>query len=123
MYLNPDCCRDILLFAEAKPLGKSITIKKLSLQLPAYSDEELYYACLKLHEAGFLDVSLVGTIHGSLLPRINTINELTYAGHEFLENIRLPTTWEKTKTIASSIHSSDVSRGCYLTVNVAGDNL
>lgn len=105
MHLNPDCCRDILLAVEDKPLGEFFTINTLFKQINNYPDDEVYYACLKLNEAGFLDISTVGVLHHTQTPRISTIDELTYTGHEFLDNIRSKSTWEKTKKIASSVGS------------------
>lgn len=102
MNLNIDCCRDILLAIETRPLGKYFTVNQLYEKLPSHDPDELYYACLKLKEADFLNVVTIGEIPKTHTLRINTIDDITFSGHEFLENIRVPSTWEKAKSIAAN---------------------
>lgn len=109
MHLNPDCCRDVLLAIDAKPLGKSYSLITLKKYVPDYTDDELYYACLKLNEAGFIDLSTSGYIKHTMLPRISAIYELTFEGHEFLESIRRPSIWDRTKELASSLGTFSLS--------------
>lgn len=104
MELNPDCIRDVLLTVESAPFDERITLKYLQEKCPAYTSDELTYTCLKLEEGGYLDIITV-RISGSQFPSIKSINSLTFCGHEFLNNIREKTTWEKTKTVAGKVGS------------------
>lgn len=98
MKLNVDCLRSILLSVEDKSFGKTMSIDDLQELLPSYSNDDLCYCVLKLHEAGFLNVNLV-TMGQSINPGIKSIGELTITGHEFLENIRPENVWEKKPNI------------------------
>lgn len=94
MKLNIDCVRDILLVVEANEFGNQLTLDSLHAQIPQYTLDEVEYACLKLDEAGMLDVMSINTL-GRTSPAVARINELTYEGHEFLDNIRAEDSWQK----------------------------
>ena len=104
MKLNPDCIRDILLTVESNDFGAYMTLDRLSEKLPIYSRDELHYCCLKLHEGNYLELLTVNML-GTHLPGIKSIFDLTFEGHEFLENIKSDTNWNKTKTIAKEVGS------------------
>lgn len=104
MKLNSECIRDILLALEQKPFAKRYTVQELEKYLPDYSVEELYYTCLKLDEGGYISLSTIGYNKQGFL-RINTIDDLTFQGHEFLEKIREQSIWDKTMSIAKSTGS------------------
>lgn len=99
MVLIPDCVRDVLLAVEACNFGERLTLKSLEEKLPAYTYEELWYTCLKLEEGGYLELMTFSQL-GSPLPAIKQIKDMTFFGHEFLNAIRLETTWDKTKEVA-----------------------
>ena len=94
MKLNIDCVRDILLAVESKDFGHQLTLDSLHTQIPQYTLDEVEYACLKLDEANMLDVTYINTI-GRTTPAVARINELTYQGHEFLNDIRAEDNWQK----------------------------
>lgn len=108
MILNPDCVRDILLTVESKEFGAIITLNNLMDDLPQYSESELHYTCLKMSEGNLLDILPVKCL-GSNMPGIKYINSITYYGHEFLENIKSDTAWNKTKEIAKTVGSYSLS--------------
>ena len=66
MKLNPDCMRDILLVMEDIPYDESLSFSKLSNELTSYNEDALRYSCLKLYEAGFIEVLKRETNHGTL---------------------------------------------------------
>lgn len=117
MQLNIDCVRDILLSVEAKDFGKIFTVDCLLEILPQYQEDEITYACLKLGEAGMLDISAAKYL-GSEVPGIKSIRELTYSGHQFLENIKSDNNWSKTKEIAKSVGSSSIDTVKQIAVGV-----
>ena len=95
MKLNLDCVRSVLLAVEGKPLGKPLTVENLKA-ITKFSEEDIIYTCLKLDEAGFLEVITI-PIQRQLFPGIKSVNELTFQGHEFLETIRPDDVWDNTK--------------------------
>lgn len=106
MRLNPDCMRDILLVAEDHlPLNDSLPMTDLISLLPNYSEDELTYTCLKLKEGGFLKIFDIPVNRGFI---VNEIQQLTYEGHQFLENIRDQSTWNKVKQKLPLLGSSSL---------------
>jgi len=104
MKLNIDCIRDIMLHIEDRPVNTSTTQTALINALPQYSEDDVYYRVIKLDEAGLLDVLTV-PVMGSHGPGIKSIHELTFHGHEFLENIRTDDNWSKIKNVAGKAGS------------------
>ena len=104
MHLNIDCVRDILLSVEYKPYGEDMRINKLCEALPSYSEDEISYACLKLKEGGYLEAVITHSISVPA-PIVVAIRELTFSGHQFLDNIRDSQNWDKTKEIGKKAGS------------------
>ena len=106
MKLNPDCMRDILLVMEDIPYDESLSFSKLSNELTSYNEDDLRDSCLKLYEAGFIEVLKRETNHGTLILKIR---DITYTGHQFLADIRSDNVWSKTKGVLSKVGSNSVS--------------
>ena len=109
MKLNPDCCRAIMLAVEEKPYGMIYTLGQLFDKTSSYPHEDIAYSCLKLHEGGYLDVTTASPLLGSHSRQIVAINDLTYAGHEFLENVRDDGIWKEAKSKSASVGSFALS--------------
>lgn len=92
MELNPDCVRAVLLAVEACPFNETLNVEKLAAQLPDYSEEDIWYTCLKLKEGNLIDVETFPVVM-SVMPGIKAIKCLTYNGHEFLAKIRDEHQW------------------------------
>lgn len=107
MTLDPDCIRDILLAVENCSFEQRLSVEQLTTILGKYSKEEIQYTCFKLHEGGLLDVTLIKII-GHLRPQIKSINDLTYDGHQFVNNIRSNSIWTKIKEVMKQIGASSV---------------
>lgn len=106
MRLNPDCMRDVLLVAEDHvPLNGSLSMGNLLSLLPSYSKDELTYTCLKLNEGNLLNVLKMNSDNAT---SVANISDITYEGHQFLENIRNQSTWETVKQKLSLLGSSSV---------------
>lgn len=116
MKLNNDCVRSVLLEVEKMGIDERFTMNDLCAALPAYTEDDIHYTVLKLKEAGFLDV-LTTTTLGYSLPQIVEIRDITYAGHEFLKDVRSDTIWGKVKDVAKktgafSIHAfGEIAKG------------
>lgn len=106
MRLNPDCMRDVLLIAEDHvPLNGSLSMGNLLSLLPNYSKDEIAYTCLKLNEGNLLNIL---KINSDNVTSVANISDITYEGHQFLENIRNQSTWEIVKQKLSFLGSSSV---------------
>jgi len=97
MNLNPDCVRDIMLCIEELQFKESATVQELCEQMPQYTEDELHYTALKLFEGGLINAITAATLQ-SPGASIICINELTYGGHTFLDNIRDTATFKETKS-------------------------
>lgn len=105
MKFNPDCVRDILIHIESFEYGSAHTIGEIRSELPSYSYEELDYHCLHLYDAGFIQAN----IRRLDLPQVSIVFDLTYQGHQFLNEIRSDNVWNKTKETAKSIGSFSIN--------------
>lgn len=84
MKLDMDFVREILLAIEDKK-----NLKYAELKFNNRSDDEIRKHLKVLINAGLLD----SKTHGSAF----YVSDLTWEGHEYLEKIRNPETWSKTK--------------------------
>ncbi|QXV71961.1 hypothetical protein [Staphylococcus phage vB_SarS_BM31] len=109
MELNHDCVRTLLLEIESnKQLGEPLTEYnfKDNVVFEKYDFETVMYTLLKLKEAEYIKIQLrweSGRVIGYL------INDITWSGHEFLDNIRDNETWSKVKDVASKTSSMSVT--------------
>lgn len=110
MKLNIDCVRDLLLAIESE-VNFTEDLKYLSINinslcesdfLKKYQKQDICYAALKLNEGGFVDLKLT---YGDNRITSILIDSLTYEGHQFLESIKPPNVWVKTKNKAAKIGS------------------
>lgn len=104
MNLDYDCVRDVLIEIEKKPFNTTLSFKSLCDAIPHFTPDEIHYCCLKLDEAGFIDLTPVKMAQQTVLG-IKSINDLTFDGHEFLSDIKNDSTWNKTKETAKKIGS------------------
>lgn len=115
MTLNQDCIRDVLLQVEAAGLADHITEKTLHAKLPAYTEDEICYACYMLGDAGYLEIEKDRYIRHVGV----TVHGMTYKGHGFLDQIRDATVWDKVKKAGKSAWNSGPDstgryrKGCY----------
>ena len=105
MKLNPDCIRHILLQMEKSPYGKTMYPEQLHDALPNYSHDEIDYAILKIHEAGFINVTIEPYLDGTIGIELH---DITYNGHQFLDNVRSNKVWSATKKVANDIGSTSI---------------
>lgn len=105
MKLNHDCVRDLMLLAEEK-LNMKNFIRCSNLNLDPYSKQELIYTAAKLIEADLLEGKYSRYIDGDCDA---TIQSITWAGHEFLDNIRDDSVWKTTKDKLAGFKSASLS--------------
>lgn len=115
MKLNPDCIRDILLHLETLSFGERIYPNQLYEVLTNYSHDEINYSILKMHEAGFINAIIDDRLDESI--GIEII-DITYNGHQFLDNVRSNKVWSVTKKVATDIGSTSVQAITQIATNV-----
>lgn len=107
MKLNLDCVRNILLIVEEKPFNVVYTINNLTEKME-YTEIDIKYCCHQLYQAGYLDIMEQNTPHTLSMPNILYIYDLTFQGHEFLNNIKSNTIWNKTKAKSKELGISSL---------------
>ena len=93
MKRDLDLVRKLLIFFDDKPDDKAIEVPPIQ----GYSESEIKYHLILMHEAGFLRCERVRSSTDPerviyLLPFA-----LTWQGHEFLQSVRDDTVWRKLK--------------------------
>jgi hypothetical protein len=97
MKREQDLIREILLAVEANDKNP---LDWIELKIANYTKRQISYHVHLLDEAGYLeaiDVSTMGEDGYCWYPK-----RLTFHGHEFLETVRQPEVWAKTKEIAKN---------------------
>lgn len=117
MKLNPDCVRAILLTIEGYTSYRSVVSfdENNILEYPLLVDyplDDILYHLQKCDEAGFL-------VGAKLYPLSADVEGLHYKGHEFLENVREPKVWEKTKSAGKEIGINSIQNLGLIAANVA----
>lgn len=108
MKLDSDCVRDVLMTIENCEFGETLTLDTLSQKIEGRSEEEVWYTCLKLEEGGFLRLTTM-PIPTSSFPRIKSIDDLTYQGHEFISKIQDEQQWTAVKKGARAVRNYSLS--------------
>jgi Hypothetical protein (DUF2513) len=93
-----DLIRELMLKLEALPSGRIVLITPddAAIQIEGHSPEEAFYHLGLIKSASF--------IHSTGSGRMGSIEfaGLTWAGHDFLDSVRSPDVWDKTKAVASA---------------------
>lgn len=93
MKLNVDCVRAVLLEMEKISYGQNLRPETLYSTLETFGKNDIDYSIIKLKEAGFIDAIICESDNG--VARKIVIKDITCDGHQFLDNIREPSVWEK----------------------------
>ena len=119
MRLNPDCIRDILFYIEDTTDYQIWTFflrssKDFDIQLKNnYSPNEILYHLELCEEYGYI-------VTPDKQPmRESQVKRLSVSGHEFLENIRQDTNWNKTKEVAEGAGSTSIKIISNIASNLA----
>ncbi len=106
MKLNVDCVRAVLLEIEKLPYGQDLRPTTLYSSLNAFSKDDINYSITKLKEAGFIEAVIAKSDDGSIFKFV--VNDITWDGHQFLNNVRETSVWEKAKEIGGKIGSLSI---------------
>ena len=114
MRLNPDCIRDILLFIESTTDSKIryVDLESILNALSQYDENTIQYHLYQIENSKLI----LGAVHADNKPSI--ISDLSPKGHEFLENIRSDSNWNKTKEIANNIGSFSINNLSQIAIGV-----
>ncbi|PDZ06296.1 hypothetical protein CON03_08555 [Bacillus cereus] len=101
MKLNHDCVRDLLLTVEESDRNELLSLHFLldKNKLQSYSEDDIVYTIQRLIEAGYINADTQTYFEG----QDAIISSITWNGHQFLDNIRDKSIWEKTKEKASVV--------------------
>jgi len=109
MKLNADCIRDVLLYLEENLVVDIIqmqfqilTMEQVQKSLSDnYSEEEVWYSIYNLHKIRFIEGKINNA--GKHIMYFCEIENISWEGHHFLNNVRPDTIWEATKKKAKSL--------------------
>lgn len=117
MTLNYDCIRDVLLYLEntleytdnqMAMTHKRLTIDNIISALPSYTKEDVQYTIEKLFEAEYIRIVNITTDNQKYLVN-GYIDDITWNGYDFLNNIREKSIWEATKEGAKKVGAMSIS--------------
>lgn len=96
MVRNMDLIRELLLRLESLPIEPGSThifyVGSDELRIDGFDDDQVSYHLSLIDEAGLIETGTTSrTMNGFLFSR------LSWAGHDFLDSIRDPEVWAKTK--------------------------
>ncbi|MGN1303728.1 MAG: DUF2513 domain-containing protein [Oscillospiraceae bacterium] len=105
MNLNYDCVRDLLLCleenltCETEIVSQKVRFNTISLNtvcnsLPNYTREDVTYTAVKLKEANFIEMQVIG--NPSHISSIS-FESITFSGHQYLDSIKSSSVWEEVK--------------------------
>lgn len=106
--LNHDCIRQVLLDIEAnlqlekKSFSDIVTPNTIS----TYGIDNVIYSLIQLSDAQYIDAS-IEAVKGPI-PLIR-VEKITWEGHKFLDNVRDPQVWSKTKKVLKRIESTSIT--------------
>ncbi|WP_289068957.1 DUF2513 domain-containing protein [Faecalibaculum rodentium] len=100
MELNHDLVREMLLYIEREFAFNDLRMAS-SIQISGYDRGAILYTARQLLDAGFIK----GKAYGYDNIPDTSISSLTWIGHEYLDNIREPEVWSKSKSIANRVGS------------------
>jgi hypothetical protein len=102
MKRDMDLVRTILLKVEGDPKfdGSLHPANGAELGIEGHCERAIAYNCAQLVEAGFLTGNTKHATQGMVI-----VGKLTWEGHEFLDAVRDPDIWRKTKERAKGLAS------------------
>lgn len=108
MRLNHDCVRDLLLTIESSEKQDYLHFEEIkdSPLMKSYQSDEIIYCFKKLLEKKFVNGQ---SFKGDGVTFGFVVADLTWDGHEFLDNIRDNHVWKETKAISSKVASASLS--------------
>lgn len=121
MKRNPDLLRQLLLFIEDKGVP-GIEPKDISIE--SYSASEIMSHLNLMADAGFIVAEYSrSTTNPDRIVRTAMVFDLSWAGHEYLDLIRDPKVWKKTKELSNKVGATSIEFFIEVAKAVARDAL
>ena len=103
MKLDMDLLRTILLKIEESPAFSKVNapmqpVSALTLGIGGHDEDAVTYHCAQLVDGGYLTGNTKMAAHGMVM-----VGHMTLRGHEFLDAVRDPDIWSKTKQRTAGI--------------------
>lgn len=100
MKRDMDLIRELLLKLEALPMRPGGVVHlppdATEVQVDGYDTDQIEYHLSLIEKAGLIDT-------GGVRPMIGIgFRSLSWSGHDFLDSVRSPDVWDKTKQVASA---------------------
>ena len=112
MQMNLDCFKDVLQYCvqniDYEEFGHSWRVKPVNLDMlyealnSKYKRKYIMRSTLQLYECGFIRFSTRFPENKPYLERC-TIEDVSFKGYQFMESIKEPSIWEKTKSVVSKV--------------------
>ena len=118
MKLDMDCVRDILLECEDLPLDCH-TPYSFQTSIARHGEDEVCYALAKLTEGNYINAT-VSRLPGGQYDFCG-IYDMTFSGHQFLENVRDDKVWQKTKGVLKKAGSSSFGLAMQVTSQILAE--
>lgn len=100
MKRDMDLIRELLLKLETLPLRPGdvwlLAPHTEDIQIDSFDADQIGYHLSLIQDAEFIDTGGIGGMDGI------GFRSLTWAGHDFLDSVRSPDVWDKTKQAASA---------------------
>ena len=122
MQLKLDCVREVMLQLEKCAKNENSDVKLLNKALPEFSEDDIQYTCLKLHEAGYID-AYVKFRPSIKRDEVHWITGITFQGHEFIAAIKDHKMWAKIQTVCSEIGNYTVTAILEISNRIAQNQL
>ncbi|CAB3774134.1 DUF2513 domain-containing protein [Paraburkholderia humisilvae] len=95
-----DLIRELLLKLEALPVRPGVVVHlrpdTAEVQVDGYDTDQIEYHLSLIEKAGLIDT-------GGVRPMMGIgFRSLSWSGHDFLDSVRSPDVWDKTKQVASA---------------------
>lgn len=103
MKLKIECVKDVMEELESLPIGAH-ALADLPQSIQKHGPEDVLYTIVKLSEANYINCIHSRRTDGYL--HIDSIYDLTFSGHEFLNTIRDPSVWDRIRGVAGDAGSA-----------------
>ena len=113
MQINLDCLKDVLLYCvnnidyiekdntwDAQSVNLAMMYR--ASELGKYEKKDIMRSVLKLKECSFIKISTCFPENKPYLKRCS-IEDITISGYQFINSVKEPSIWEKTKSIANKL--------------------
>lgn len=105
MKLNNECVRELLLYFEKLPSDVTqLSFGKIKIE--GFSDNEIKFTGSVLVDSGLVKATPITSLEDTIPNYI--FKSITFEGYTFLDTIRNPEIWSKTKSVLSHLENVSI---------------